>query len=97
MTVEKNIAPSSPAELLGDPHPLLEQIGTPEDLATASKVAELRGGEFHTDGTLRHLYDEDHVAAKFVPGDTQNYRLVVDAVKGFKKYRITVLSRPAGG
>src|SRR5215207_2136282 len=31
--------PSSPAELLGDPHPLLEQLGSPEELPLASTVA----------------------------------------------------------
>lgn len=39
MTVETNIAPSSPEELLGDPHPLLEQLGAPEDVAAAGAVA----------------------------------------------------------
>jgi len=32
MIVENNIAPSSPAELLGDAHPLLEQLGTAESV-----------------------------------------------------------------
>lgn len=40
MIVETKTAPSSPAELLGDPHPLLEQLGTPEDLAVSSSVAQ---------------------------------------------------------
>jgi len=39
MTVETNIAPGSPAELLGDPHPLLEQLGAPEEIAVTSAVA----------------------------------------------------------
>jgi urease accessory protein UreF len=39
MTVEKNIASSSPAELLGDPHPLLEQLGAHEEVAVTSAVA----------------------------------------------------------
>lgn len=39
MEVATNIAPSSPAELLGDPHPLLEQIGSTDDLAVTGAVA----------------------------------------------------------
>jgi urease accessory protein UreF len=38
MMVGTKIAPSSPAELLGDPHPLLEQLGMPEEVAVASPV-----------------------------------------------------------
>jgi len=38
MSVGTKIAPSSPAELLGDAHPLLEQLGSPEDLAVTSTV-----------------------------------------------------------
>ena len=30
--------PSSPAELLGDPHPLLDQLGSPDDLALTGTV-----------------------------------------------------------
>ena len=33
--------PSSPAELLGDPHPLLDQLGSPQDLPVTSTVAGL--------------------------------------------------------
>src|SRR5436853_5065146 len=40
MSVGTNIAPSSPAELLGDAHPLLEQLGSPKDLAVTSTVAD---------------------------------------------------------
>src|SRR5437870_54007 len=40
MSVETKIAPSSPAELLGDAHPLLEQLGSPNDLAVTSTVAD---------------------------------------------------------
>jgi urease accessory protein UreF len=39
MMVGTKVAPSSPAELLGDPHPLLEQLGSPEDLAMTGSVA----------------------------------------------------------
>lgn len=39
MTAGTNIAPGSPAELLGDAHPLLEQIGAPDELAMTSGVA----------------------------------------------------------
>ena len=39
MTVGTNIVPSSPAELLGDPHPLLEQLGTPDEVALAAPLA----------------------------------------------------------
>lgn len=41
MTVGINRAPSSPAELLGDPHPLLEQLGTGEELALTGTVTAL--------------------------------------------------------
>jgi urease accessory protein UreF len=41
MTVGINSVPSSPAELLGDPHPLLEQLGSGDDLALAGTVAAL--------------------------------------------------------
>ena len=40
MTVGTNIAPSSPAELLGDPHPLLEQLGNAGDMAVAAPIAD---------------------------------------------------------
>jgi urease accessory protein UreF len=33
-----NSVPSSPAELLGDPHPLLDQLGSADDLAITSTV-----------------------------------------------------------
>lgn len=36
MIVGTKIAPSSPAELLGDPHPLLEQLGSADTLAVSS-------------------------------------------------------------
>lgn len=39
MIAETNTAPSSPAELLGDLHPLLEQVGTPEEMAMTAEVA----------------------------------------------------------
>ncbi len=35
MTVNTNMAPNSPAELLGDAHPLLEQIGLPDEVIVA--------------------------------------------------------------
>ncbi len=38
MTAGTKSAPSSPAELLGDAHPLLEQLGSPEELAMTSSV-----------------------------------------------------------
>ncbi len=38
MTVGTNIAPVSPAELLGDPHPLLEQLGSHEELSVTSAL-----------------------------------------------------------
>lgn len=41
MTAGSNTAPSSPAELLGDAHPLLEQLGSAEDLALTSTVADI--------------------------------------------------------
>lgn len=39
MMVETKSAPSSPAELLGDAHPLLDQLGTPDELAVTSTLA----------------------------------------------------------
>ncbi|HWN95692.1 MAG TPA: urease accessory UreF family protein [Methylomirabilota bacterium] len=53
MTVGTNIAPSSPAELLGDPHPLLEQLGAPEDLAITSPIAH--AVDFHQVSDLPSL------------------------------------------
>jgi urease accessory protein UreF len=38
MAVENNIAPSSPAELLGDAHPLLEQLGTAENVSVTGAL-----------------------------------------------------------
>src|SRR6185436_10368215 len=38
MTAGIKTALSSPAELLGDAHPLLEQLGSPEELALTSSV-----------------------------------------------------------
>ena len=38
MIVENNIAPSSPAELLGDAHPLLEQLGTAENVSVTGAL-----------------------------------------------------------
>ena len=38
MEVATNIAPSSPAELLGDPHPLLEHLGSADELAVTGAV-----------------------------------------------------------
>lgn len=40
MEVATNIAPGSPAELLGDPHPLLEQLGSTDELAITGAVAQ---------------------------------------------------------
>ena len=40
MIVETKVAPSSPAELLGDAHPLLEQLVGAEDLAVNGVVAD---------------------------------------------------------
>src|SRR4026208_1131595 len=39
MEVATNIVPGSPAELLGDPHPLLEQLGSADELAVPGAVA----------------------------------------------------------
>lgn len=47
MTVETKVAPGSPVELLGDPHPLLEQLGgVADDLAVTDAVA--RAVEFRS-------------------------------------------------
>jgi hypothetical protein len=46
ITTKTNIAPVAPAELIGDPHPLLEQLGSTEDLVLSSAVSasvEFRG------------------------------------------------------
>jgi urease accessory protein UreF len=49
MTVGTNIVLSSPAELLGDPHPLLEQLGSADELAVTSSIADT--------SELRRVYD----------------------------------------
>jgi urease accessory protein UreF len=41
MMVEKKSAPSSPAELLGDAHPLLDQLGSTEELAVTSTLTSV--------------------------------------------------------
>ena len=38
MIAETNLTPRSPGELLGDAHPLLEQLGSPDDLALAAAM-----------------------------------------------------------
>src|SRR5262245_21879397 len=38
MIAESQVAPRSPGELLGDAHPLLEQLGSPDDLALAATM-----------------------------------------------------------
>lgn len=38
MISERKLKLSSPAELLGDPHPLLERLGAPEEIAVAGAV-----------------------------------------------------------
>jgi urease accessory protein UreF len=40
MTAGTNVTTSSPAELLGDAHPLLEQLGSAEDIAATSTVTD---------------------------------------------------------
>ena len=58
MVPGKNIAPVSPAELLGDAHPLLEQLGSTEDLAlTGSVVSALEFGSVTDLPTLRRFLD----------------------------------------
>jgi len=49
MTAETNLAPRSPGELLGDAHPLLEQLGSAEDLALTGLTPGTIG--------LRHVTD----------------------------------------
>ncbi len=39
MRVETKSAPHSPAELLGDAHPLLDQLGSPDELAVTSTLS----------------------------------------------------------
>jgi len=53
MTVGIKSLPSSPADLLGDPHPLLEQLGSADDLAVTSTVAT--AFEFHRVSSLPAL------------------------------------------
>jgi urease accessory protein UreF len=54
----KNIAPVPSAELLGDAHPLLEQLGSTEDLAlTGSMVSALEFGSVKDLPTLRRFLD----------------------------------------
>ena len=54
MIAGTNIAPSSPAELLGDPHPLLEQVGTPEEMAMTAPLAHAI--QFHQVSDLPSLH-----------------------------------------
>ncbi len=53
MIVGIKSVPSSPADLLGDPHPLLEQLGSAEDLAVTSTVAT--AFDFHRVASLPAL------------------------------------------
>lgn len=58
MTLGTNIAPVSPAELLGDTHPLLEQLGSTEDLAlTGGVIFSLEFGSVTDLPTLRRFLD----------------------------------------
>jgi urease accessory protein UreF len=53
MSVGINSVPSSPAELLGDPHPLLDQLGSSDDLAVTSTVVS--AFDFHRVSSLPAL------------------------------------------
>jgi urease accessory protein UreF len=61
MMVETKSAPSSPAELLGDAHPLLEQLGTPQELAvTSTLTGAMEFARVRDMSTLRGFLDEYH-------------------------------------
>ena len=56
MRAETKIAPMAPAELLGDVHPLLEQLGSPEELAvTGAAAAALQYGRVTSEPALRRF------------------------------------------
>jgi urease accessory protein UreF len=59
--------PSSPAELLGDPHPLLEQLGSPEELPVASTVAGLVAFKNVSDLPSLRIFLEAYRAEILVP------------------------------
>jgi urease accessory protein UreF len=58
MIAETNLAPRTPGELLGDAHPLLEQLGSAEDLALAASMPGTIGLQRVIDlPSLRHFLD----------------------------------------
>jgi urease accessory protein UreF len=61
MMVETKSAPSSPAELLGNAHPLLDQLGSPEELAvTSTLTGPMEFARVRDLLTLRKFLDEYH-------------------------------------
>jgi urease accessory protein UreF len=61
MMVETKSTPSSPAELLGDAHPLLDQLGSPEELAVTSTLTSVMEFARVRDlSTLRAFLDTYH-------------------------------------
>jgi urease accessory protein UreF len=59
MTAGTKAVPSSPAELLGDAHPLLEQLGSPEELAmTGSVTTAIQFRRVSDLPSLRRFLDE---------------------------------------
>lgn len=59
MSAETNTVPSSPAELLGDAHPLIEQLGSPEEFLAAPAGRDLLAFTTVRDlASLRGFLDE---------------------------------------
>ena len=61
MTAETKLAPISPGELLGEAHPLLEQLGAPDGLALTGQMATaLEFAHIRDLPALRHFLDDYH-------------------------------------
>ena len=58
MIAGKNIAPSSPAGLLGDAHPLLDQLGSPDELAISPATASVDFARVNDLPSLRKFLDQ---------------------------------------
>ena len=77
MIAETGLTPRSPGELLGDAHPLLEQLGSPDDLSLAASMPDAIGFRRVTDLTsLRNflsLYREQVLSRVELPSIVSAY------------------------
>ena len=67
MSAEIKAMPNSPAELLGDAHPLLDQLGVPEDLVAAGVLPATLAFARITDMSALHSFLDAYRAQILVP------------------------------